>query len=253
MIFSCAICGMEINFHLTKHIKSEHNISLEEYVENFTTGPEYCRLCGKKTKWSNRYKKFKEFCNHSCRATFFNTIQYEWRKDKLAEGIAEKWKDEDYRKKMSEKAKSDILHAQLGWKDKFENDAEFRRAHYNKLLKITKERESASLYQRIYYYNGYVLKSSYELKFAKWLDEHMFVWEYEPRSFVFNKGGVYGYIPDFWLCYLELFVEVKSTYWISDTTQKKIEFLLEYGYETILIHEENWEDILSYLLSTAKS
>ena len=252
MMFICAICGMQCS-RLKQHVNSKHVLSFEEYVKTFISGVVYCHFCGFKTEWSIRFKRFKRFCNDSCRASFFNTRQYPWRKARLAEGLSRKWQDGVYRDKMSQKAKHDVVRALAGWKRKYANDLEFARQHKYRLLMLAKNRDTEAPSQKLCPYQGYTLRSSYELEFARWLDENTIAWEYQPKSFVFDDNRVYGYTPDFWLPTLDVFVEVKSTYWISESTHERIARVTDAGYNILLIHEKNWKDILSFLLSTVKN
>jgi len=56
-------------------------------------------------------------------------------------------------------------------------------------------------------YNGNFFRSSWEVKFAKWLDENGFSWEYEKHRYICKNGRVY--IPDFLVNGVG-FVEVKG-------------------------------------------
>ena len=60
-----------------------------------------------------------------------------------------------------------------------------------------------------YYKNtGTYMKSSWEIKFAKWLDANNIQWEYE--SFRFQLPNKRHYVPDFYIPKLHVFVEVKG-------------------------------------------
>lgn len=68
-----------------------------------------------------------------------------------------------------------------------------------------------------------VMKSSYELLFARWCDERKIEWKYEPRWFNIGKGDWHGvsYTPDFYLPKLGVYVEVKGFF--SEENQRKMQ------------------------------
>jgi hypothetical protein len=64
-------------------------------------------------------------------------------------------------------------------------------------------------------YNGMSFRSSWEAKFAKYLDEQKIIWQYEPMLEI-----PYGiYFPDFYLIDLNVYVEIKG-YWRNDAKIK---------------------------------
>ena len=67
-------------------------------------------------------------------------------------------------------------------------------------------------------YKNCRLKSSWELKVAKFLDSHKIKWEYEPISIKYKAtdGKFHSYFPDFYLTNLKTFLEVKGKYSEND-------------------------------------
>lgn len=64
---------------------------------------------------------------------------------------------------------------------------------------------------RTYEYKGYQLHGSWELKFAKWLDEKNISWKRPTQKFEYNfKGETRNYIPDFYLKEKDKFIEIKG-------------------------------------------
>jgi len=57
------------------------------------------------------------------------------------------------------------------------------------------------------WYNGIYFRSSWELKFAQWLNARNISWLYEPATF---KLPGTGYIPDFYLPDKNLYIEIKG-------------------------------------------
>lgn len=73
---------------------------------------------------------------------------------------------------------------------------------------------------KCYEYKGLKLRSSWELQFAKYLDECGYTWKYEPESFKTPYGY---YTPDFWIEDWQSFVEVKGYF-------RDLESKLKYEY-----------------------
>lgn len=63
------------------------------------------------------------------------------------------------------------------------------------------------------------MRSSWEVVFARWLDDNDEPWEYEPKCFVLEKAV--RYTPDFFLPARGLWIEVKG--FMSDSAKKKID------------------------------
>lgn len=76
----------------------------------------------------------------------------------------------------------------------------------------------ASPHGRRAYYGDFYMRSSYEVKFAFFLDCSGIEWEYEP--IVFDLGNS-TYTPDFYIPQWDLYVEIKG--WWRDRARKKFE------------------------------
>jgi len=75
------------------------------------------------------------------------------------------------------------------------------------------------------------LRSSYELKFAEWLDRNNILWLYEIQTF--DLGNT-TYTPDFYLPTCNMFIEVKG-YMKKESQDKINKFLDNYNEETLKI------------------
>ena len=75
-----------------------------------------------------------------------------------------------------------------------------------------------------YRYRGLYFRSSWEVKFAKYLDFKNIIYKYEPKAFPTLYGS---YTPDFWIPSWKSFVEVKG-YFRDDAKQKFKEFSKNY-------------------------
>lgn len=82
-------------------------------------------------------------------------------------------------------------------------------------------------------YKEYKLKSSWELAFAKYLDNSDFEWTYEPMSFPTPYGY---YTPDFYIEELDIFIEVKGRW--RDDSKKKFDYLSKL--KTIILADKKW-------------
>jgi len=75
------------------------------------------------------------------------------------------------------------------------------------------------------------LRSSYELKFAEWLDKNNIDWLYEIQTF--NLGNT-TYTPDFYLPTCNMFIEIKG-HMLEKAEEKINKFLDNYNEETLKI------------------
>jgi len=66
------------------------------------------------------------------------------------------------------------------------------------------------------YYNHIWMRSSWEIKFAKWLDRHNIEYIYEPKEFDLKDTT---YTPDFYLPKSNIYIEIKG-YWRDDARKK---------------------------------
>lgn len=76
------------------------------------------------------------------------------------------------------------------------------------------------------------LRSSWELKFARLLDEHGLTWIYEPITLpvIYEFGGKIKqgtYTPDFWVAEWQKYIEIKG-YWPNEKKAKFKTFLQQY-------------------------
>jgi len=85
-------------------------------------------------------------------------------------------------------------------------------------------------------YKGYHLRSSYELKYAKYLDSNNILYSYEPKAFELGDGRTYT--PDFYLIKENVWVEVKG-YWRDDAKEKFELFKEKYPQLTVILLTKN--------------
>jgi len=79
------------------------------------------------------------------------------------------------------------------------------------------------------------LRSTYELAYAKYLDEHKILWMYEMETF---DLGDTTYTPDFFLPQFEKFIEIKG--WMRKEYQEKIDkFREQYPWDLEVLFKED--------------
>jgi predicted nuclease of restriction endonuclease-like RecB superfamily len=67
------------------------------------------------------------------------------------------------------------------------------------------------------HYKGYLMKSSWEIKYAKYLDKNNIKWEYENKTF--DLGNT-TYTPDFYLPETDIYIEIKG--WFRKDAKRKM-------------------------------
>jgi hypothetical protein len=83
------------------------------------------------------------------------------------------------------------------------------------------------------------MRSSWELKFAKYLDDNNIEWLYEPKSFPITYNGKEGtYSPDFFLINENYYIEIKG-WWRDDSYIKYNVFLKQYPDLDIKLYDKN--------------
>jgi hypothetical protein len=84
-------------------------------------------------------------------------------------------------------------------------------------------------------YKNIYMRSTWEIKFAKWLDKQNISWKYEPKTF---KLGVTSYTPDFYLPKQRLYIEIKG-FWREDAILKVELFYRLYPTIKLNIYEKH--------------
>jgi len=85
------------------------------------------------------------------------------------------------------------------------------------------------------YYKNKFMRSSYEIKFAYFLDCSKITWEYESKTFDLGDAT---YTPDFYLPEFDCYIEIKG-YWHPKNKNKFIKFLDLYPLINIKIFDYN--------------
>jgi len=120
-----------------------------------------------------------------------------------------------------------------------------------KLSKIAIDRGfGGKNYRKTFYYNGYVLESSYELLLAKELDNNNIVWKRPKRFYWIDiTGKKRHYTPDFYLPDFNVYLDPKNNYLIR-TDIEKIKLCSEQNNVKIIVLSKDqlyWNIILNLL------
>jgi predicted nuclease of restriction endonuclease-like RecB superfamily len=83
-------------------------------------------------------------------------------------------------------------------------------------------------------YKNTMMRSSWEVNFAKWCDRYNITWQYEPKTFRFKQSA---YTPDFYLPEFHIFIEIKG-YFPSKIRQKLYRFKKFFPYLNLLVITE---------------
>jgi len=100
------------------------------------------------------------------------------------------------------------------------------------------------------FYDGIWYKSRLEVQFAKLMNELNIEFQYEPKSFKY-EGSTYGYLVDFYLPSIDVYVETKSNFWLGvgirkldrkqiDINRRKFEAVVSAGENLVLIMEKSF-------------
>lgn len=83
-------------------------------------------------------------------------------------------------------------------------------------------------------YNKICFRSSWEVKYAKYLDKNKISWIYEPKVFNLNTTT---YTPDFYLPNTDEYIEIKG-YWRTDAKKKYLKFRRKFRKTKIKVLKE---------------
>lgn len=177
-----------------------------------------CKFCSKVCKNSNSLRNHERLCNSNPNRQVIvsNFINYnEKRKQLNIKGKNQFTKAKELRletPKVSEEAKQKISKANRGREQSVEE-----RKMRSDIMKKTVEKYPESYTKRNVVgrvknitYKDVVLKGTWELIVAKWLDENRLFWEHEFKSFEYEWNGIRKYYPDFYLPDFDIFIEVKG-------------------------------------------
>jgi len=250
VIWQCSICNIEKEKKYVSALKNN-----------------LCLLCSNKinanTNKELKSKKLKEWYKNN-----EHHLKDKHRSDEVKEKISKSKKGQTHsdetKKKISKSSKGEnnpmYGHSVYSvWLEKHgEKEANIR---YQKMIdkkrKNVKRGKNSNLYGKCHHGKGcwYIntnhkkiwMRSSWEIKYAKYLDENNIKWLYEPEAFSIrynNKDGTYT--PDFYLINENLYIEIKG-YWRDDAKIKFNSFVEQYKNKNIEIYDKNKLTILKII------
>ena len=101
-------------------------------------------------------------------------------------------------------------------------------------------------YRKMFYYNGYALESSYELRLAQDLDKNNIKWIRPKRiKYTDQKGTVRHYTPDFYLTDYDVYLDPKNDYLISIDIDKIRSVMLQNSINILVLNNKQltWDYI----------
>lgn len=197
-----------------KHYCQELNCHNEIGYWSWFYGSGRCKSCAAK----NQFKKF----GHPMK----NRLHSKRTKNKIREKALERFKDPknhpNYGKHLSSTLKKRIgLNVKLAMQ-KPEIRQKMRENHIDVSGSNNNMFGKPCPYAKKIKYKGVWMRSSWEVKYAKYLDKRGIKWFYEPKRF--NLGQL-TYLPDFYLPEKKKYVEIKG--WMSPESYFKIKKFLE--------------------------
>jgi hypothetical protein len=245
-------------------MKKIHNICANCNKNYYGQGKIYCSIeCRNKGSKNKPQKKRSEETKTKLSLSHKGKKLTEETKQKIGSTSKKRWESEEYKKKqynsrvgkvVSEETKKKISESQKGiprpylvdynknrpkvsgWKHSEESKKKIsegvsgnKNGMYGKLPKFNKPTEYIKDDLKIF------MRSTWEVKFANWLDDNGKKWEYEKHTFKLSDG--YTYTPDF-LCE-GIFYEVKG--YLHKRSKEKIEiFQKDYPNKKFIIVDRDF-------------
>lgn len=239
----CSLCEKEITeINMWQHLKFHKNEEERKTKQLERQKSGNCKYCNKLCKNANAITQHELRCKQNPNGRkYFVKRDYKkcWTEEKRKE-LSEKMKkcykpqvySEEEKRKMSINSKE---YNRKYW------TKENRRKHALRMLEVNnKNLEAGKNLRKFVKCKTYVFQDSFgtkvfldgtwELTFAKWLNKMNIRWKRKDISFTYNfKDHEHLYYPDFLLCDLNMYVEVKGFEWEKD----------KYKWESVVsVHKE---------------
>lgn len=217
----CSECGSSGYQNLTRHLKSSHQMTPQDYLSKHPDDKVYTDEMRKK------FSKGGYAANQVMRDNGF-----------------------DFSERSRKARKTEVENdpdAYLKRNRKLFQDPDFKDRASRRLMKANRWHGDR------YRYNGMSFRSTWEVKFAKWLDSEKISFEYEGvkvKYFDPEKGTERTYYPDFYLPDQNLCVEVKPKIYLdSKVVQSKRDACIEAGYKFKFITQDELNNLSTKLLN----
>lgn len=250
----CAFCGkiFKIHFYRLKNSKKvycnrecQHQGLIKRKPKTFI-----CSTCGKffVTIRHKVTKSRKHFCSHKCQVEYFKK---KWNKAGR-DAVKSKPKSLVTKTCLNCHKKFIVYKSQVKERKYCSNKCKYEHlkkiGHYHRLSEIHKKHPpkgkkngmfgkpcpNKHLISKSGHYKGIWMRSTWEIKYAKYLDKLGVKWQYESKRF--NLGNL-TYLPDFYLPEKNLYVEIKG--YMSPGAYKRIKkFIKQFPEEKLIILKE---------------
>jgi hypothetical protein len=244
----CAICNMTKDNKFPLHLRKIHNLSYKEYFDQYlkTENDGICKECGKQTEWNERYGRYRLVCNRSCNTAYNNhqiSIDPD-RRETHREHMQKVWSNPEYATRMLQVLTDNGYNSNI-----VENIARLRQdPEYNLKFCI---KQADNFKGKRYPYKNYILRSSWELEFAEFLDQNNIEYEYEKLLINYYKNNTY--LTDFYLKNLNLVVEIHPIKLTDEWMVLKMKATKKAGYKFYFMNENNWNKIKTRVIKLSKS
>lgn len=253
----CPICHKDYKL-LSLHLTKKHNISLNDFKKKYPNIPliseSYSKELSIKNKalWGNEEyvdKVKKGMSTESWHKIHSNNLKHMWNNDEFAIKVRNALKIEansvEGKQRRSENAYrlNTLLRTDSKYKD-------FRRNNGYRWYESTKNKCG-----RIIEYNGYYLRSTWEVRFVKFCLEENIDFKYEYKVYSYNMNNeTHKYFADFYLPKMDMVIEIKPKKLMKyEINQLKAKSAIDSGDNYIILNEDNLflsnKDLLLYLLS----
>lgn len=220
-LLTCSECGASGYRNLTRHLKSRHQMTPKEYLEKYPDDKVYT-----------------------------DEMQQKFSKGGYAANQAMQDKGLDFSERSRKARKTEIENdpdAYLKRNRKLFQDPEFKDRASQRIMKATRWHGDR------YKYNDISFRSTWEVKFAKWLDSEGINFEYEKvkvKYFDPEKQQDRVYYPDFYLPEYNLCIEIKpKVYLNSKVVQAKRDACIKAGYKFEFITQDELQNLSTKLLN----
>jgi hypothetical protein len=220
-LLTCSECGLSGYQTMVKHLRRKHNMSPTEYLEK-----------------------------HPNDKVYTDEMQKKFSKGGYAANQAMRDKNLDFSERSRKARATELANdpdAYLKRNRKLYQDPDFKERATQRIMSVT------NVHGARYDYNGSSLRSSWEVKFAQWLDSEDIKYEYETVRITYydphHKRNRY-YYPDFYLPDYNMCVEVKPLCYVDDVTvQAKANATKNSGYNFIFITQKELSNLSTKLFN----
>lgn len=220
-LLSCSECGATNYQTLIKHIKFKHQMSPKDYLSKYPDDKLYT---------DDMQKKFSKGGYAANKAMRDKGLDF----------------SERSRKARATELKNDP-NAYVKRNQKLYKDPEFRERATQRIMKATRWHGDR------YHFNGKSFRSTWEVKFAEWLDSLNINYEYEGVKVQYydpTKNIYRTYYPDFYFPDINLCVEIKPKMYIEDpSVLAKRDACLENGYKFKFITQDELSNLSTDLFN----